>query len=322
MIPNQWYVILESTELKSAPITVTRLGEKMAAWRDSQGHPHVVADQCPHRGASLGQGRVMGGCIQCPFHGFEYDSTGRCTLIPANGRTAEPPRAMHAHAYPTREAHAYIWIWWGEQRESYPELPWFTDLDESYSFASLHDHWPVHYTRGIENQLDVVHLPFVHATTIGRGNRALVEGPVARLVDEELDVWVYNKLDDGNPPRRANELPEPARPPSLRFIFPNNWMNNISPDFRITVSFVPVDDGNTLFYLRNWVRKGAIPGLAKLAAWLALPSDRVILNQDKRVVIRQRPIKGELKMGEVLIPGDGPIILYRKHRDELKGSHS
>jgi phenylpropionate dioxygenase-like ring-hydroxylating dioxygenase large terminal subunit len=320
MIPNQWYVILESTEVSSKPVGVLRLGEKMAAWRDSRNQVHVVGDRCPHRGASLAQGKVMGDCLQCPFHGFEFDADGRCTFIPAHGRAGVPPKAMKVHAYPVREAHGYIWIWWGEQRREYPDLPWFTDLDDTFSYARYHDMWPVHYTRGIENQLDAVHLPFVHATTIGRGNKVLVDGPIARLNGEELDVWVHNRVDDGSKPKLASDLPEPLRPPSLRFLFPNLWMNNISSSFKITVSFIPVDDSHTLFYLRNWAKKGGFPPLAWLIAMLAIPSGRVILNQDKRVVVEQRPIKGELKMGEILIPGDGPIILYRKHRDELKGN--
>jgi hypothetical protein len=57
--------------------------------------------------------------------------------------------------------------------------------------------------------------------------------------------------------------------------------------------------------------------LAKLIAWLAIPSSRVILNQDERVVTKQLPIKSDLKIGEILIPQDGPIILYRRHRQEL-----
>jgi phenylpropionate dioxygenase-like ring-hydroxylating dioxygenase large terminal subunit len=319
MIPNQWYVILESTELRQKPVGITRMGEKMAAWRDRQGTAHVISDQCPHRGASLSRGKVMGDCLQCPFHGFEFDSSGKCTFIPANGRTSEPPKAMKSGVYPTREEHGYIWIWWGKEQGEYPPLPWFNELDESFAYVSYHDRWPVHYSRGIENQLDVVHLPFVHASTIGRGNKALVDGPVTQMVDEELDIWVHNRVDDGSRPVRAVGLPEPNRPPSLRFIFPNNWMNNISPDFKITVSFVPVNEKNTVFYLRNWVKKGALPFLARIAAWLAIPSGRIILNQDKRVVIHERPIKSELKMDEILIPGDGPIIQYRKHREELKG---
>ena len=105
MIPNQWYVILESNEVKRGkPIGVTRMGEKMVAWRDSRGQVAVMRDLCPHRGVALSAGQLIGDCIQCPFHGFQYDTSGACKLVPANGRTAEPPKVLHAHAYPTREA--------------------------------------------------------------------------------------------------------------------------------------------------------------------------------------------------------------------------
>jgi phenylpropionate dioxygenase-like ring-hydroxylating dioxygenase large terminal subunit len=89
MIPNQWYAILESNEIKKGKlIRVTRMSEKMVAWRNSRGELSVMSDKCPHRGAALSVGKLIGDCIQCPFHGFEYDASGRCTLIPANGRSA------------------------------------------------------------------------------------------------------------------------------------------------------------------------------------------------------------------------------------------
>ncbi len=86
MIPNQWYAILESNEIKSGRSTgVTRMGEKMVAWRNANGRLAVMADKCPHRGASLSPGKIDQDCLQCPFHGFEYDSTGNCMQVPANG---------------------------------------------------------------------------------------------------------------------------------------------------------------------------------------------------------------------------------------------
>jgi phenylpropionate dioxygenase-like ring-hydroxylating dioxygenase large terminal subunit len=96
MIPNQWYIILESNEVKKGkPVGFTRMGEKIVAWCDSQGNLSVMGDQCPHRGVALSAGKLKGECIQCPFHGFEYDTSGNCKLVPANGRSAEPPKALH-----------------------------------------------------------------------------------------------------------------------------------------------------------------------------------------------------------------------------------
>ncbi len=181
MIPNQWYAILESKEIKKGQIIgVTRMGEKMVAWRNAEGELAVMVDKCPHRGVALSVGKLSGDCIQCPFHGFEYDTSGTCTLVPANGRGAEPPKALHVRSYPVREEHDFVYIWWGEPRESYPPVPWFESIPDTMVYSTLKDHWANHYSRAIENQLDVVHLPFVHASTIGRGNRTLVNGPIAK----------------------------------------------------------------------------------------------------------------------------------------------
>ncbi len=112
MIPNQWYAVLESNEVPARrPVGVTRMGEKLVAWRDSQGKLSILPDLCPHRGVALSAGEVRGDCIMCPFHAFEYDTSGRCTVIPANGRTALVPKVFQAQAYPTHEAHGFIFIW-------------------------------------------------------------------------------------------------------------------------------------------------------------------------------------------------------------------
>src|SRR5512143_960187 len=104
MIPNQWYAILESREVKHGRITtVTRMGEKLVAWRTAGGQVTVMSEKCPHRGAALSAGKLTNDCLQCAFHGFEFDPNGKCTLVPANGKDSEPPKALHVRAYPTRE---------------------------------------------------------------------------------------------------------------------------------------------------------------------------------------------------------------------------
>ncbi|GAB4484813.1 MAG: aromatic ring-hydroxylating dioxygenase subunit alpha [Anaerolineales bacterium] len=324
MIPNQWYAILESDEIKPGKIIgVTRMGEKMVAWRSPRGELSLMSDLCPHRGVALSAGNLVGDCIQCPFHGFEFDTSGKCTLIPANGRGAEIPKAMRSKSYVVREAHGLVYIWWGEPRESYPPLPFFEAIDEGMVYATLRDPWAAHYSRAIENQLDVVHLPFVHRTTIGRGNRTLVNGPLVRVEhsfpeDTLLNIWVYNELDSGQKPKRASELPEPARHPFLQFRFPNVWHNWIADDTRVFVAFAPIDDENTLMYLRFYHRTKT-PVLRQIAGYFGSLGNLVIERQDKPIVETQRPKASALEMGEKLIPGDGPIITYRKIRQTLQG---
>jgi phenylpropionate dioxygenase-like ring-hydroxylating dioxygenase large terminal subunit len=322
MIKNQWYAILEAGEVKKGkPVGVTRMGEKLVAWRDSAGKVTVMADHCPHRGVALSIGAIKTDCIQCPFHGFEFDTSGACTLVPANGKNTQPPKKLTVQAYPTREAHGFIYIWWGEAQETYPPLPFFESIDEKFFYSTFRDHWATHYSRAIENQLDVVHLPFVHRTTIGAGNQALVNGPVLRVSshypqDHLLELWVDNEVDTGQTPRKPAQMSAPTRRPQIQFRFPNIWQNWLGDNVRALIVFTPIDDNNTLLYIRYY-HTLKTPGLRQVMGWLGNLANLVIERQDKRVVITQQPKRADLNIGEVLIQGDGPIITYRKIRRAL-----
>lgn len=321
MIRNQWYVVLETNEVGSAPIGVTRMGEKMVFWRDGVGKVSAAVDRCPHRGVALSIGKVLDGHLQCPFHGFEYDASGKCTLIPANGRNGAITGAMRLNTYPTYEAHGLIWLWWGDPAaEDLPAPEFFDNIDESFYYGSARDPWEAHYSRVIENQLDVVHLPFIHRNTIGRGNRTIVDGPLVEWKgDKMLYIYVFNRLDDGTPPRRSRDLSaKAATSVHLEFIFPNLWQNYISPDVHVVAAFVPVDDEHTLLYLRFYQKFMRLPVLGKLIANLAMPMNVYIAHEDRRVVITQQPKASGLKTGEILIQGDLPIIEYRKKREALQ----
>lgn len=318
MIPDQWYAVLGSSEVpRDRPVGVSRMGEKLVFWRDAGGQVICQRDKCAHRGAALSKGKILDNTVECPFHGLRYDATGRCQSIPANGKNTPVPERFRVHTYPTRDEHGLIWLWWGEPRDELPPLPFFNDLQDGFTFSTLRDHWPVHYSRAIENQLDVMHLPFVHHNTIGRGGRTLVDGPLATLQDNKLQIWVYNRVEDGTSPLKPQEIPEPTRPAMLHFHFPNIWQNRIQDDSRIFVAFAPIDESNTMLYVRFYQRFVRVPVLYRFVNWLGRLGNIVILRQDKRVVVTQEPKKTWLRMGEYLVQGDRPIVLYRQRREEL-----
>jgi phenylpropionate dioxygenase-like ring-hydroxylating dioxygenase large terminal subunit len=323
MIPNQWYVILDSKEVRQGKLVgVTRLGEKMVFWRDRQGKIACAVDQCPHRGVAFSAGKVIGDCIQCPFHGFEFDSSGRCTLIPANGHNTEVPKAFKAKVYPVGELHNLIYLWWGEPREEYPPLPDFDYMrDPKFVYASTTDLWHSHYSRAIENQLDVVHLPFVHASTIGRGNKTVVQGPhftVDEFPDgnDMINVWPHNEIEQGQTPLKPNEIPPTDRHPQLQFRFPNIWHNWIGDSFHLFLGFAPIDGEHTKLYLRTY-HDVKIPLVRQIYGFVSNLANLFIAHQDRRVVVTQRPFRSELRMGEKFIPGDAPVIEYRRRRQAL-----
>ena len=318
MIRNQWYAVLDSNEVKPGQlIGVTRMGERLVFWRDSAGRLSCLRDQCVHRGAALSAGKVRNDHIACPFHGLEYDVSGRCVVIPANGRNAPAPEQFRVAGYPTQEAHGFIYLWWGEARADLPAVPFFEDIDDAFSYGTAHDPWATHYSRAIENQLDPVHVPFVHYNTIGRGNRTVVDGPTATLTGDTLVLGIHNHVDDGSRALTAEELA--ARPGlfKLEFRFPNLWQNHIAEALRIVVAFVPVDETHCLLYLRYYQKFMRLPGLRGLVNALGVAGSLVVAHQDRRVVETQRPPRSELKMGEKLFPGDRPIVAYRRRRQEL-----
>jgi phenylpropionate dioxygenase-like ring-hydroxylating dioxygenase large terminal subunit len=318
MIYNQWYPVLDSSELKKGkPLRIKRFSENMAIWRNDENSICCISDKCCHRGASLSCGRITGGNLECPFHGFVFDKNGEVKVIPANGKNSPVPESMRVPAWKTFEGHGFIWVWYGDTERATGEPFFFGDL-VNFSYSWLKDHWNVHYSRAIENQLDVVHLPFVHRTTIGKGNKTLVHGPVVVREDNLLSFYVKNVIDDGNTvPLKQDEIKDYKMLFRLSFHYPNIWQNYISEKIRAFAAFVPVDEENTIIYIRYYQDLIRTPGLKWLFNYIGKISSIFILRQDKRVVITQLPKKSSVKMDERLIMGDKPIIEYRKHRQEL-----
>ena len=64
MIRNQWYVVLESKEVRKKPVGVTRMGEKLVFWRNEAGKVFCAVDRCPHRGVALSIGKLENNHLQ------------------------------------------------------------------------------------------------------------------------------------------------------------------------------------------------------------------------------------------------------------------
>ena len=299
---DYWYAIVDAREVRRGKVIgARRLGVDLAVWRDEGGQVHATADRCPHRGASLSRGRVRGGCVECPFHGFRFDGAGRCVEAPCEG--SEAPRHLDVQAQVVREAHDFIWLWWGEPREVYPEIPWFPELDAAYVHAGrLAIDTEIDWTRSIENQLDWAHLPFVHRTTIGIGMRPAMEVG-AEIAGERLDTWLESQ-------RRPDGAPELK----ISLIFPNVWVNPFGGRRQSgMIAFVPIEEGRSRMYVRTYQRRLAIPGVAQLLSWLTNALNRVILGQDLRVVKWQPQRSTHEVKGERLVQSDLAIAQFRKH---------
>lgn len=321
MIPNQWYAVLASKEVKRDQITsALRMNLPLAFFRTENGTLGCVADRCSHRGAALSGGKVKGDCLQCPFHGLEFLPDGQCRFIPADGKASvEDLSRFRVKSYPVREAHGMIYLWYGNGEPDMSEpLPFFDEhIDSGFACSMFSDKWNSHYSRCIENQLDVVHLPFVHHNTIGKGNKTLVNGPAVEFSDGFLRTSANNEKDCGQTPKKSEDCSVGDKV-FLCFHFPNVWMNRIAPNYKLVIFFAPVDEENTVLYIHVYSKLSPFRPLNAFLSSTSRLMAYIIERQDRRVVITQKPKASSYHSEEKLLAGDRPIILYRKIREELK----
>lgn len=317
MIQNQWYAILPSSAIKNGQIlAVKRMDIDLALFRTQSGILSCVTDLCTHRGASFKDGKIEGECICCPFHGLQYDIQGSCTFAPSLGKSSKADLSrFNLKHHIVKEAHGIVYFWYGEGEPS-KRLPFFDAIvNDRIVYSEIRDEWNAFYSRCIENQLDVLHLPFIHYNTIGKGNKTLVNGPKVIFENHSLITSARNEVDTGQVPRKADDCD--VGDIYLRFMFPNIWMNHISDKVQVMIYFAPVDQENTVLYIRFYscITKNHL--LNTIIASGGKIANRIIERQDKRVVVTQRPKKSTYYSKENLLPGDGPIIEYRRLRQEL-----
>jgi len=179
--PEGWYFVASRQEVQKAGlIHRTWMGETIVIWHDGKGNVCVADSFCPHLGADLGPaagGRVCEGRLVRPFHGFEFDVTGRCVATPY----ARPPKAARLRTFETREVLGLIFVWWGnEGREPRWSLPGDAPAQDGWSSLDISTvRFPGHPQETTENSVDLGHLRYVHGYgNVKRVERASVDGPL------------------------------------------------------------------------------------------------------------------------------------------------
>ena len=162
--PEGWFFVTTRKALLGEKlIEKTWMGEEVVAWCDGEGRICVADAMCPHLGSHLGPtvgGIVRDGCLVCPFHGFEFDTTGQCVATP----NAPAPKAAKLKVYETREILGLVFAWYGSNgRPVQWDLP-----DDPPSAAEWGEpgfrtlRFRAHPQETAENSVDFGHLRYVH----------------------------------------------------------------------------------------------------------------------------------------------------------------
>jgi phenylpropionate dioxygenase-like ring-hydroxylating dioxygenase large terminal subunit len=168
-----WHPVARSAEVTEQPMGVSLLGDPWVLYR-AAGAVVAFADRCPHRHCPLTLGSCEAGVLQCAYHGWRFDRSGRCLEIPALGPDAVvPPTARLTAAAAVTEAHGIVFL---APEDPIAPLGAMPEADDpSFMVGEL----PTLRARGnagllADNFLDMAHFPFVHAGTFGADESAEV----------------------------------------------------------------------------------------------------------------------------------------------------
>jgi phenylpropionate dioxygenase-like ring-hydroxylating dioxygenase large terminal subunit len=177
---NSWYVAAWDREVTRKLLGRTLLNEPIVLYRKEDGTPVALEDRCCHRQLPLSMGFLESDFLRCGYHGLKFDASGRCVEIP--GQDSVPPQAR-VRAYPVVEKFRWVWIWMGDPQRADPALIpnwWWADHAEWAFTRPDMLHVRCNYQLIADNVLDVTHLAYVHASSIGAPSITEFPGSVER----------------------------------------------------------------------------------------------------------------------------------------------
>jgi phenylpropionate dioxygenase-like ring-hydroxylating dioxygenase large terminal subunit len=216
----------------------------------------------------LSHGRIVGGEIECNYHGWRFDAAGRCSHIPHLASKPVLPNCV-VKSFPVLERHGFIWIFPGDPQRAPDIAPMkmseWDDLNEVHSVARLTCR--AHFSYLVENLMDMYH-GSLHARYQVWSARALRE--VVQTDDQVMakyDATTYYRLKDLSSIlqlfipwlRRMH-----AAPLTVTYDYPN-WRATLGDDFKISCLICPINERLTEAYLIHYT------SLAKFAVLQKAP---------------------------------------------------
>jgi phenylpropionate dioxygenase-like ring-hydroxylating dioxygenase large terminal subunit len=274
-----------SRELGRRPLARTVADTPLVLFRTHDGVAALL-DRCPHRNYPLSEGRLIGGGLRCPYHGWRFGADGACLEVPGCRLGPRDGSRLSATPVGVVERNGAVLIRLADKGSELPELePWG---------AADHDHfwWSQGVWRGraldaLENVLDPFHTNFIHDGIIRRSTRRL---PVRLSVRAGPD-WIESIIEQPQPDLGwMSRLLEPPRDRSItRLHAPTlvqaRWEGPRGLTLCVTVFFTPVTATQLRPFACFTTPKGRGPGWLKEAA-IRLFLEPVV-RQDRRALARQ-----------------------------------
>lgn len=326
MFINFWYAAARSSDLLAdKPYPRRMLGQDFVLFRDSKGVAHCLANTCSHRGGNLAGGKILGDCVQCPYHGWRFDGEGHCVKIPSLGANAKPPARTRVDAYPVVEQYGLVFAFLGDlpeaERPPLMPIPEYGPNGPMEGWAATVQHfaWEIDYKRSIENGIDPAHNEFVHPTHgFSYENESTYKVQPLKLIETEWGTGFFNELlvpalaEKKMRETSGREGPGYIRAGTGHIGISSVWTYiNPTPTMHIYQYLyeTPIDDAHTSLYLVN------------LRNFLIEPeNDERMMVRNQYVAFQDRDILQELNPPltprtpnhELFMPSDGCVGRYRR----------
>jgi 5,5'-dehydrodivanillate O-demethylase oxygenase subunit len=251
-----WQPIATESEIAGDPVKRVRiLSEDLVLFRADDGGLGLVAERCPHRGASLGYGFPDGGGLRCPYHGWLFDSDGSCleqpNQIPESRSLKE--RAQIA-AYPVQALGGLVFAYLGPQPE--PPLPRFDLFTWTEGGGRFRDIGtaviPCNWLQIMENSFDPTHVEWLHGRLFNYHLRRAGKEPTV-LAGHHVKI-AFDLVEYGIIKRRLREG-QSEDSDDWRVGHPVVFPNILKVGGHGLSSFqirVPIDDTHTLHIWYDW----------------------------------------------------------------------
>jgi nitrite reductase/ring-hydroxylating ferredoxin subunit len=221
LMRRYWQPVCLSSELADLPRRVRILCEDLVVFRDKAGRVGCLELHCMHRGASLEYGRIEERGIRCCYHGWLYDTQGKCIEMPCEQPGYTERLNAWQPGYPVHEYGGLVFVYMGPP-ERMPLFPMYDiisvgDRDdvvlrgmrlwEDHSIGFVRD---CNWLQAYENVLDAYHLIQLHAAISGDQFGSSVTAPgVPKISFEKTSLGaryrLERKLPNGNSLERYAE---------------------------------------------------------------------------------------------------------------------
>ena len=325
-LKNYWYVASSSKELGDQPVGRIFLDKPIVLFKGKSGKIGALDDRCAHRLTPLTLGRINGDLIECGYHGWTYDCTGKCVHLPGT----ENPQKIAVKSYPIIEKWGWVFIWMGDpERADDNNLPDFHVIGE--------DKWvgdggmlrvEAHCDLIRDNLLDLTHAKYTHKQTLATenvdkvpvtaervGNLVRVKRVMRNIKPSPFFVRAVGYTENIIHRQTTEFTPGCNIVIRLRGNSSPGTSENLKNGFRVLNAMPPETSTSTHYFW--WLGRNYNQDNVSLTQWMKDANARTFLEDKTVLEAQQRNMTREPNQLPVPSPADKGLTLAAKLTEEL-----